>query len=101
MKTVPESPTPAEEWTVKNATVEIEKLLQLERVNVWSHPKFGAPLPIAPSNPGHREHRLGLLKLIDRQACLFSEAGPSNVKAAREKLHALVEEYASPPVVEQ
>ena len=41
------------------------------------------------------ERRTGLLKMIDRQAAMFSEAGPLTVKSEREKLHALVNEYAS------
>jgi hypothetical protein len=40
------------------------------------------------------EKRTGLLKMIDRQAAMFAEAGPLTVKAEREKLHALVNEYA-------
>lgn len=41
------------------------------------------------------EKLIGLLNLIDRQACIFSDAGPSTVKGAREKLHAMVKEYAT------
>jgi hypothetical protein len=61
---------------------------------------FVTPAPIlkegvAPFHTGLAdERRVGLLKLIDRQAVLFSEAGPLTVKTQRQKLHALVEEYA-------
>lgn len=41
--------------------------------------------------------RTSLLQLIDRQAAMFSEAGPLTVKAERGKLHKLVEEYSALP----
>jgi hypothetical protein len=43
------------------------------------------------------EKRTGLLKMIDRHAAMFAEAGPLTVKAEREKLHKLVIEYAELP----